>query len=170
MDALLGLRSRHWVAVDWLAAAIAGFAAGAVLMVLDLTWSAFFNLEGPWRTSHMIAPIFFGSATAPPANYPFSMGVVTVALAVHYVLGIVFGLAMAWLLVQLDLDTTATRAGVAGAIMGLTLYLVNFELLWVRVFPWLHGLSGADTMAAHAVFGTVAGLLYWKLKRTPAGG
>lgn len=170
MDALLGLRSRHWHAVDWTVAAIAGFAAGAVLMVLDLIWSAFFNLDGPWRTSHMIAPIFFGSSAARPATYAFSVGVVTVALAVHYVLGIVFGIVMAWVLAQLDLDNTATRAGVGGGILGMVLYLVNFELLWVNVFPWLHDLRGADTMAAHVVFGAVAGLLYWKLKRTPAGG
>jgi hypothetical protein len=113
-------------------------------------------------------PDLFRATGAPVAGYAFSLGVVTVALVVHYVLGIVFGVVMAWVLAQLDLDTTATHAGVAGGIMGVVLYLVNFELLWVRVFPWLHELRGADTMAAHVVFGAVAGLLYWKLKRTPS--
>jgi hypothetical protein len=166
MNALLGLRSRHWHAVDWTAAAVAGFSAGAVLMVLDLVWSAIYNLDGPWRTSHMIAPIFFGSATAPSGGWGFNFGVVAVALAVHYVLGIIFGIVMAVVLAQMELDVNATRACWSGAIMGLGLYLFNFELVFVRIFPWLADLRGADTMAAHVVFGTVAAFLYWKFKRT----
>jgi hypothetical protein len=165
MDALLGSRW-HWRATDWTAAAVAGFAAGAVLMVLDLIWSTIFNLDGPWRTSHMIAPIFVGSATPPASGYAFSAGVVAIALATHYVLGIVFGLVMAAVLSMMELDTRPVRAGVSGAIMGMVLYLVNFELVAVRVFPWLQDLRGADTMAAHVVFGSVAALLYWRLKRT----
>lgn len=165
MDVLLG-HSRHWRATDWAAAAVAGFAAGAVLMVLDLIWSAIFNLDGPWRTSHMIAPIFVGSAVPPASGFGFSTGVVAIALATHYVLGIVFGLIMATILTVLDLDTNPVRAGVSGAIMGMVLYLINFELIAVRVFPWLQDLRGADTMAAHVVFGSVAALLYWRLKRT----
>jgi hypothetical protein len=168
MDALVGSRSWHWRAVDWSAAAVSGFAAGAVLMVLDLIWSAFFNLDGPWRTSHMIAPMFVGSASPPASGWGFSLGVIAISLTVHYVLGVVFGLVMAAVLAQLELDTNPYRAGVSGAIMGLVLYLINFELIGVQIFPWLNDLRGADTMAAHAVFGAVAGLLYWKLKRTLA--
>ena len=54
---------------------------------------------------------------------------------------------------------------VAGATLGAGLYLVNFELL-AGLFPWLTALRGADTLAAHVVFGIVAALLYWRLKRT----
>jgi hypothetical protein len=36
----------------------------------------------------------------------------------------------------------------------------------VAFFPWLAQLQGADTLAAHVVFGVVAGVLYWRLKRT----
>jgi hypothetical protein len=166
MDTLLGRSSGHWRATDWTAAAVAGFAAGAVLMVLDLIWSAIFNLDGPWRTSHMIAPIFVGSANPPASGYGFSAGVIAIALATHYALGILFGLVMAAVLTLLDLDATPTRAGVAGAIAGMVLYLFNFELVGVRIFPWLYDMRGADTLAAHVVFGSVAALLYWRLKRT----
>lgn len=165
MDTLLGLRSWKWRATDWTAAAVSGFAAGAVLMVLDLVWSSIFNPEGPWRTSHMIAPIFIGTDSLKATGYGFSVGVVAVALATHYVLGIVFGLAMAAVLAQLRLDSTPSRALVAGAILGLALYLVNFDLL-VGFFPWMAALRGADTIAAHVVFGVVAALLYCRLKRT----
>jgi hypothetical protein len=158
-------RAWKWRAVDWTAAAVSGFAAGAVLMVLDLLWSAFFNPEGPWRTSHMIAPIFTGTGDPRTTGYGFSVAVVAISLATHYALGIIFGLVMAALLVQLKLDSTPARATVAGAVLGVLLYLVNFEVL-VGFFPWLVALRGADTLAAHVVFGITAALFYRRLKRT----
>ena len=38
MDMLLGLHAWKRRETDWIAAAVAGFAAGAVLKVLDLVW------------------------------------------------------------------------------------------------------------------------------------
>jgi hypothetical protein len=166
MDTLLALRTWKWRATDWTAAAVSGFAAGAVLMVLDLLWSAGFNPDGPWRTSHMIAPIFTGADPA-ASGYAFSVSVVAISLATHYALGVIFGLVMAALLVQFKLDATRGRALVAGAILGVLLYLINFDVLAASFFPWLAALRGADTLAAHVVFGMVAALLYRRLKRTP---
>jgi hypothetical protein len=166
MDTFVGLRSWHWRAVDWVAAAVCGFAAGAVLMVLDLVWSAIFHPDGPWRTSHMIAPIFSGAAdTLQTGDFRFSFGVVAIALLTHYLLGIVFGLVLAAILAQCRLDTEPLQALAAGAVLGWVLYLINFHLL-TAVFPWLVGLRGAATIAAHLLFGGVAGALYWRLKRT----
>jgi hypothetical protein len=166
MDTLLGLRRwKWWHATDWTAAAVSGFAAGAVLMVLDLFWSAMFHPDGPWRISHMIAPIFTGAASVPASGFEFSVSVVAIALATHYVLGIVFGLAMGIVLAQFQVDSTPGLALVAGVVMGGALYLVNFELL-SGFFPWLVALRGTDTVAAHVVFGVVAALLYCRLKRT----
>jgi hypothetical protein len=166
MDTLLGLHNWKWRATDWTAAAVSGFAAGAVLMVLDLFWSATFSPDGPWRTSHMIAPIFTGADSMRTSGYGFSVGVVAIALATHYAMGIVFGLVIAALLVQLKLDSSPGIATVAGASMGCALYLINFDLLTV-FFPWLVAMRGVDTLAAHVVFGVVAALLYRRLKRTP---
>jgi hypothetical protein len=165
MDTLVGLRSWKWRATDWTAAAVSGFAAGAVLMVLDLVWSAFFSPDGPWRTSHMIAPIFTGPGSLQTSGYGFNLGVVAIALVTHYVLGIVFGLGVAALLAQFRLDLTPGVALVAGATLGVALYLINFEVL-TGFFPWLVALRGAETVAAHVVFGIVAALLYCRLKRT----
>jgi len=165
MDTLLGLRTWKWRATDWTAAAVSGFAAGAVLMVLDLLWSTFFNPDGPWRTSHMIAPIFTGADSLQTSGYGFSARVVAIALVTHYALGIVFGLVMAALLAQLKLDSSPGIALVAGATLGAMLYLINFDLL-VGFFPWLVALRGTETVAAHVVFGIVAALLYCRLKRT----
>jgi hypothetical protein len=167
MDTLLDSRSWHWRTPDWTAAAVSGFAAGAVLMVLDLLWSSVFSPDGPWRTSHMIAPIFTGADTARPGSYAFSVSVVSIALAIHYALGIVFGLVMAAVMVQFGLEATPLRALLAGAVLGSLLYLINFDGL-VLFFPWLATMRGWDTYAAHVVFGVVAALLYWRLKRTAA--
>ena len=165
MDASLGLRTWKWRETDWAAAAVSGFAAGAVLMVLDLLWSSIFNPGGPWRTSHMIAPIFVGVDALRTTGYGFNTGVVAVSLAVHYVGGMLFGLGAGWILAQLDLDTTPVHAGCAGGVLGLLLYLFNFHFVVVSFMPWLAELVGGPTMAAHVVFGAVAGLLYWRLNR-----
>jgi len=164
MDTLMGLRGWRWRATDWAAAAVSGFAAGAVLMVLDLVWSTIYSPDGPWRTSHMIAPIFTGADSVLTSGYQFSVGVVAIALATHYALGTVFGLIMGALLVLLKLDSSPGMAAVAGASMGLALYLINFDLM-VVFFPWLVALRGVATVAAHVVFGVVAALLYCRLKR-----
>lgn len=149
---------------DWLVAAVSGLAAGAVLMVLDLLWSTFVGGGGPWRTSRMIAPIFVGpeSLSSDPG---FSVGAVAIALATHYVLGVVFGLVMAAIMAPFNLDATMGRALSTGAVFGLALYLINFYVV-TSVFHWLAELRGWDTVAAHLVFGVVAAVLYHKLRRT----
>lgn len=168
MDALLGLRSWKWHATDWVAAAVAGFAAGAVLMVLDLVWSSIFNAHGPWRTSYMLAPILMGQESLRSAPYHFSVGIVSVALLTHYLLGISFGLATGFALSQLELDASLQRAALAGLVFGGLLYLVNFGLL-VSFFPWLAELRGWDTFLAHLVMGVVTAVLYWRFNRTAGG-
>src|SRR5882672_1150764 len=152
----LPLRSLHAErrAPNWPVAAVSGFAAGAVLMVLDLLWSSVAEGGGPWRTSHMIAPIFTGPDVAQPSNFSFSFGIVSIALAVHYVLGIAFGLVLAAIMVPLRLDSSAPKALLTGAVFGLVLYLINFHGM-ARAFPWLAELRGWPTIAAHLVFGVV---------------
>jgi hypothetical protein len=70
---------------------------------------------------------------------------------------------------QFRADHTPGQAVAAGAILGLALYLVNFDLL-SGIFTWLAELRDLDTLAAHVVFGVVAALLYWRLKRTGTEG
>jgi hypothetical protein len=161
----LPLPTLHWErrAPNWIVAAVSGFAAGAVLMVLDLIWSSLVDTGGPWRTSHMIAPIFFGTDITQQTTFHFSGQVVAVSLIVHYALGTVFGLILAAVMAPLHLDATALRALVTGALFGLILYFLNFFGL-VQWFPWLAELRGWPTIGAHLVFGMVAALLYWRLE------
>lgn len=165
----LGQQSLPWErrTPDWPVAMVAGFAAGAVLMMLDVLWSTIIA-DSPWRTSHMIAPLFIGRDAAETAGYRFSIPVVAVALAFHYVLGMVYGSVLAAIMAPLRLDSTAAKAVATGAAFGVVLYLVNFHGLG-RLFPWLAQLRGWATLAAHLVFGIVAAALYWKLGQARKG-
>ena len=164
----VGQDSLHWErrAPDWPVAVVSGFAAGAVLMMLDVLWSTVLAEGGPWRTSRMIAPIFLGPEVAQSSGFHFSIPVVAVALGVHYVLGIVSGLILATIMSALHLDATAAKAVVTGAVFGAVIYLVNFHVM-ASWFPWLAEMRGWPTLAAHLVFGIVAASLNWKLARTP---
>jgi hypothetical protein len=115
----------------------------------------------------MIAPIFIGTDTLKATGYAFSVSVVSIALATHYVLGILFGLVIGAIMSQLRLDATLGRAVSAGAILGMAIYLINFELV-TGFFPWLAELRGGETMAAHVVFGVVAAVLYRRFNRAPS--
>lgn len=58
----LQLQSRRWAwrAFDGSAAAVAGLAAGAVLMVLDLCWPLTFGDGNQWATSNKVAALVLG--------------------------------------------------------------------------------------------------------------
>jgi len=162
----VGIHSLHWERrlPDWPAAAVAGFAAGAVLMVLELLWSLVGG-ESPWRASHQVAAIVLGPDTQQTAG--FALGVVTVALATHYALGIAFGIVLAVLIAPLHLESNAGASLAAGALFGAVLYLFDFYAM-VGWFPWFADMRGAPTLVAHLVFGMSAALLYWEFERGSA--
>ncbi|MGH6638971.1 MAG: hypothetical protein ACREBY_10265 [Polaromonas sp.] len=147
---------------DWPAAAVAGLAAGAVLMVLELFWSTLVTGGSPWAASHMIAAIVMGPGALQSSD--FSLGVVAVALAVHYVLGTLFGLALAVIIAPLRQDSSVGMALLAGAVFGAVLYLLNFYGM-VHFFPWFADWRGGATLVTHLLFGMTAALFYWKLDR-----
>ncbi len=147
---------------DWPAAAVAGLAAGAVLMVLELLWSTLVSGDSPWAVSYMISAIVTGPATLQSTD--FSLTVVAVALAAHYVLGVLFGLVLAAIIVPFRLDSTVGMVLLAGAVFGVVLYLLNFYGM-TRFFPWFAELRGAPTVMTHLIFGMTAALLYWKFNR-----
>lgn len=163
----LHLHMPQWRAhrADWAAAAVSGLAAGAILMVVELFWAAWISGDSPWKTSRALSAIVLGPDTLRSAN--FSFGVVSLALAVHYLLGVVFGLVLGWVLAPFlpDWGDDATAIGAMwGALFGAVLYLINFYGM-AQIFPWFAGLRGAPSFAAHLIFGTSAALIYWKLER-----
>jgi hypothetical protein len=147
---------------DWKVAAVSGFVAGAVLMVLELLWSTFAGSGNPWLATHMVAAILMGPDVLQSAD--FSLPVVIVALVTHYVLGIAFGLVLAGIIVPYRLDSSIGMILLTGAVFGLVLYLFNFYGM-VRVFAWFAELRGLSTLVAHLIFGLVAAAMYWKLEQ-----
>lgn len=162
----LRLRLHHWEgrSPDLLAAAVAGIAAGAVLMVLELLWAGLMMSESPWRISQFVAAITLGpySVLHAPAHV-FDPTTVGIALATHYVLGISFGLVLGAVVAGYHYDDdTKVSLPVIGALFGAVLYLFNFFAL-TEVFPWFAELRAWGTFAAHLVFGITAAVLYGKL-------
>jgi hypothetical protein len=143
----LRLNLHHWKRrePDWTAAVVAGFAAGAILMVLELIWAAFFTgSEGPWRISQLAAALTLGTT--------------------HYMLGVAFGIVLSHILAGFRYDTSVAAMLLIGAVCGVLLYLVNFHGL-TQVFPWFIELRGWTTLGAHLVLSISTALLYWKLAR-----
>lgn len=163
----LHLRLPHWRQhqVDWVAAAVSGFAAGAVLMVLELLWGAFVSGDSPWRTSHSIAAILLGPSSLKASG--FAIGNVVAAMAVHYLLGIAFGIVLGAAISGYIEGWDLRELLPAGALFGAALYVINFYGM-SAVFPWFATLRGWPTFVAHLVFGMSAALIYWKLQRTAA--
>ena len=162
----LRMNLHHWEhrEPDWAAAAVSGFAAGAILMVLELAWATLSGSSGPWRISQLVAALTLGVGPLQGSPFSFDPVIVGMALATHYLLGVAFGMVLGYVLAGYRYDSSVTPMLLIGAAFGLFLYLINFHAL-THVFPWLTELQGWTTLTAHLVFGVSAALLYWKLAR-----
>lgn len=147
---------------DLAAAAVAGFAAAAALMVLELLWAAATSLADPWMVSRSIAAMVLGPGVLRATE--FSAVVVAIALAIHYVLGIVFGLVVGALLSRHVGDWGLREAVAAGAFLGVGLYVLSFHVM-TFVFPWFIELRGGAAFTAHVLFGMAAAGLYHRFER-----
>lgn len=162
----LRTQSHRWEsrAPDWLAAGVSGFAAGAILMVVELLWSTIRVGGNPWATSHMIAAIVLGRDALQSAG--FQVGIVATALAIHYLLGIVLGLILGAIIAPFRFDSSMGLSLLVGAVFGLAIYLINFYGL-ERFFPWFANMRGWPAVLAHLIFGMAAAAIYDKLERPP---
>lgn len=156
--------THHWERrlPDWPMAALSGFVAGAVLMVLELLWATAVSGVDPWNTPHMVAALIMGPGVLQSGG--FSLSVAIAALVTHYVLGIAFGMVLAGIIAPFHLDSSAGMVFLSGAIFGLVLYLFNFYGM-ERIFPWFADMRGWATLVGHLIFGMVAASVYWKLER-----
>jgi ribose/xylose/arabinose/galactoside ABC-type transport system permease subunit len=151
---------------DWRAGAVAGLVGGAVLMVVELLWTAATNDVGPWRNAQLVAAIVLGQEVTRVSGHLFSVEVIAVALATHYALGVVFGLVLGGIATALRLQADLMRMAVLGTVFGVALYLFNFYVL-ARYFPWFDELRGMPTLIGQIVFGITAALLYRRFAREP---
>lgn len=163
----LRLRLHHWEgrSPDLMAAAVAGFAAGAVLMVIELAWAAAFRSDALWRSPQLVAALTLGPYTTlhAPANV-FDPTIVGVALLTHYALGSGFGIVLGAVIAgyHYDDDDSGLSLPVIGALFGAVLYVVNFYGL-TEAWGWFAEMRAWGTFVAHLVFGVTAAMLYGKL-------
>jgi hypothetical protein len=162
----LQLHPHYWTrsVPDWKAAAVAGLAAGAVLMVLDLCWPLALDGSSPWATPHKVAAIVMGQQAL--QSSAFDLGIVATALLIHYTLGIFSGLVIGIVIAGFHYETSLAMVQAIGAMFGVGIYLVNFYFL-TALFPWFATLRGWSGLLGHLLFGVSAAMIYWKLSRTP---
>ena len=158
------LRSRYRArrAPDRVAAVVAGFAASALLMVLEVAWAASLGDTDAWATMRMVAAITMNPDVL--QNTGFNVGAATMALLTHYILGIVSGLLVGSAAAWFQWDRSHGLMQAIGAAFGATVYLVNFHVL-TAAFPWFIELRGWSTFVGHVVFGMALTFCYWKLSQ-----
>ncbi|MBP0633217.1 hypothetical protein [Cupriavidus sp. AcVe19-1a] len=159
----LHMHSHHFTRrmPDWRAAAIAGFSAGVVFLVVEMValWLMGENPMGPPR---MIAAIVMGPDVLSQGGT--SAGVMLAALITHFVLSIVFGMILAIIMAPFSFDSSIGMASLVGAVFGVAVYLIDFYGM-TRVFPWFAEARGGLSFLAHVIFGLVAADAYLKLER-----
>ncbi len=164
------MRSHHWSIrqPDWLAAVVAGFIAGALLMLLELLWQIIVVGASPWGITYKVAGIVMNSIPLdnliPLDSTDFNIGIVALALSMHYLLGIGYGMILALIIASFHFDSSIDMTLALGAGFGLVLYFFNFYGM-VYLFPWFAAMRGMTTLIAHLFFGMTAAFAYWKLDR-----
>ena len=145
--------------LDIKAAIWAGIIAGVVFMMLEMVLVATVGGGSPWGPPRMIAAIGMGKDVLPPPA-TFDLGVMIIAMAIHFVLAILLGMILG-LIVSRWKPGLMASIGV-GAIFGLAVYLVNFYG-FTALFPWFAMARTPITLLTHVMFGTVLGWSYHAL-------
>lgn len=148
--------------LDWKAGVWSGLIAGAVFMMLEMLMVAFIQGESPWGPPRMIAAMILGEGVLPPPA-TFDIGIMMAAMMVHFILAIVYGLIVGWLL------HWTKRLGIAlliGAVFGFGIYLVNFYLIAPAAFPWFAMARNWISVFNHTLFGIVTAGAYIGLRHT----
>jgi hypothetical protein len=150
--------------IDWKAGVYAGLIAGVVFLILEMSMVWLFMGESPWAPPRMIAAMVLGKDVLPMPDKPatFGFGVVVMAMIIHFVLAIIYGLIGAAIV--------ANRMGYGaaiglGALAGLVIYLINFYPIANALFPWFAMARNWISIFAHIVFGAVVGATYVGLRK-----
>lgn len=113
-----------------------------------------FGLGSPWGPPRMMAAMVLGKDVLEPMT--FDLGVVAVAMMIHAALSVAYAIVLALIVNRLSTG----NAVLAGAGLGLALYLVNFYIFTPVLFPWFSMGRNGVNIFAHLVFGAVAGWAY----------
>ncbi|MCR4469437.1 hypothetical protein [Burkholderia sp. SCN-KJ] len=161
----LRIQSHHWQRrmPDWLAAAVAGLAGGALVIVLEFFWSTMVLDESPWQPTHKIAAMVMGRGALEQMSV-FSFSIVGMALLLHYVLGAIMGMILAAIMAPFRFDSSVGMEAVIGLAFGIVAYVWNFYVM-TAVFPWFISERGSGPLLANLLFGVVTAVVYGMLER-----
>lgn len=139
---------------------IAGLFAGAAYLAAQVSFTGLARAGGSAEPLQRIAAILLGPDAAPPgADMNFT--ILGMAVLIH------FGLAMAYgrLLAEVVWGRALLPAIAIGAVLGLALFGLNFELIAPSAFPWFQDSVQSTTMLDHMVFGAIAAAACVLLRR-----
>ncbi|MGU7772733.1 hypothetical protein ACV229_21485 [Burkholderia sp. MR1-5-21] len=161
----LNIQSHHWErrSPDWIAAAVAGLAGGALVIVLEFFWSTMVLYESPWQPVHKIAAMVMGRSALEQMSQ-FSFGIVATALLLHYALGAIMGMMLAAIIAPFHFDSSVGMAAIVGVVFGIVAYVWNFYVM-TAVFPWFVSERGSGPLLANLLFGAVTATAYAMLER-----
>ncbi len=145
---------------DWSAAIWASVIAGIVFMMAEMLMVMIFMGQSPWGPPRMIAAMVMGQDVLPPPA-TFDIGIVMVAMMVHFALSIVLGLIAGWIVHRMS----GTSALLVGGIFGLAVYFINFYLVAPVLFPWFTMAQNWVSLVVHLMFGLVFGGTYAALRK-----
>lgn len=134
----------------------AGFLAGLVFVVIEMTLVPIFMGKSPWLPPTMIGAIVLGDDVLPKPNdeATFDFKVIMTAVVFHQLLAILY----AFPIYQLLLWFGKKNWFLVGLIFGLVIYYVNFY--WMTAFyPWFAMARNWISIFSHIAFGLV--VAYW---------
>lgn len=146
------------LATDWKAAVWAGLIAGAVFLIAEMGLVALMG-NSPWGPPRMMAAIVMGKEVLPPPA-TFDMGIVMMAMLVHFILSIVLAAIFAPFMTTLGMPMSL----LVGVVFGLVVYTVNFYG-FTALFPWFAMARNMVTIVSHAIFGLALAWAYKTLQR-----
>ncbi len=148
--------SRRAHGMDWSAAIVAGVVAGIVFLMMEMILMPLFGFApSMWAPPRMIGAIGLGPEVLPPPA-TFDLGVVLVAMVIHFVTSILFGIAVAFIIRNLALGP-AIALGIVAALL---LYGFVFYVMTAGPWPWFENGRNWVSIMAHIVFGVIAAWWY----------
>lgn len=146
------------------AGVVAGLVAGAAYLAAQVSFTGLAHAGGSAEPLQRTAAILLGAGMAPPpAELNFT--IFGMALIIH------FGLAMAYgrLLAEAVWRRPLLPAVAIGALLGVALYGLNFELIAPSAFPWFEEAVRGTTLLDHVMFGALAAAVCVLLRRRFGG-
>lgn len=140
--------------VDWRAAVWAGIIGGALFFILQMILVPLFTVGSPWVMSRRIAAMVLGPGVLPPPD-TFNLGIVLLALVIHFILSILYAVILAIIIHRWGLLVGI----VGGGLFGLALYAINYYT-FSAFFPWFFPVRSWLDIVSHVVFGALAGGIY----------